>query len=155
MAEKTKDREIIVSRTIDAPRDEVFAAFTEREHVENWWAPSGTETHEWDMRPGGLWRYSQPGHEGEVYPFKLTIVEIDRPDRFVYDFESEGEYASDPVRTTVTFDEEEGGQTEVTLHLLFATPEAREQSVEYGGVEGAEQSLEELADYLERVEIGS
>ncbi|HUF40216.1 MAG TPA: SRPBCC domain-containing protein [Anaerolineales bacterium] len=43
MAAKTATREIVVNRVIDAPRELVFAAFTEREHIEQWWAPKGPE----------------------------------------------------------------------------------------------------------------
>ncbi len=148
MADGSAEREIVVSRLVDAPRELVFAAFTEREHVENWWIPAGSRTHEWSMQPGGLWRYSQPGGEGEEYPFKITFVEIERPARLVYDFESEGEYASDAVRTHVSF-EEADGKTQVTLRLVFVSAEAREESAAYGAVQGAESALAEMAGYVE------
>ena len=70
MADRT-DREIVVTRLIDAPRELVFAAFTQREHVEQWWVPSGTTFHEYNVAPGGLWRYTQPGPNGAEYPFKI------------------------------------------------------------------------------------
>ncbi len=143
----TADREIVVTRVFEAPRDLVFAAFTEREHVENWWVPRGTTTHEWDAAPGGLWRYSMPGPKGALYPFKVQFIEIARPVRLVYDYGADTEDMSDAVRTTVTF-EEENGQTRVTLQLQFATVAAREEAVQYGAVKGAKQALNNLADYL-------
>jgi uncharacterized protein YndB with AHSA1/START domain len=146
MSDTTADREIVVSRVIDAPRELVFAAFTEREHVENWWVPNGT-THEWNARPGGVWRYSQPGPDGAEYPFKVQFVEMDNPSRFVYDFGTDAEGAPEPVRTTVTF-EEEDEKTKVTLQLVFATAAAREEAAKYGAVKGAELALKNLADYL-------
>lgn len=147
MANTTKDREIIVTRVIDAPRDLVFAAWTEREHVEQWWLPSGGTTNEWNAKPGGLWRYSTPGPGGASYAFKVRFIEIAKPTRFVYDHGTDADNAPEPVRTSVTF-EEEGGKTRVTLQLLFATAAAREEAAKYGAIGGAKAALENLAKYL-------
>lgn len=147
MADMTTDREIVVTRLFNAPRDLVFAAFTEREHVEQWWVPSGTTTHEFSGRPGGVWRYSMPGHEGEVYPFRIQFIAIDRPTRLVYDFATDAEGAPEPVRTSVSFDEE-NGRTRVTLRLMFASAAAREEAAQYGAAAGAQQALGSLANYL-------
>lgn len=147
MANESADREIVVTRVIDAPRELVFAAFTELEHAENWWVPRGTTTHEWNGKPGSLWRYSQPGPGGIEYPFTVKFIEIDKPVRLVYDFATDAEDAPEPVRTTVTF-EEEDGRTKVTLQLLFATAAAREETVKYGGVKGAKMALDNLAKYV-------
>jgi uncharacterized protein YndB with AHSA1/START domain len=150
MANTTGDREIVVTRLIDAPRELVFAAFTEREHVEKWWVPSGTTTHEWNAEPGGIWRYSMPGRNGSRDPYKVKFIEIAKPERLVYEYGADVENAPEPVRTNVTF-EEENGKTKVTLQLLFATAAEREQAVKYGGIVGAMQALESLADYLAKV----
>ena len=148
--EKTADREIVITRLIAAPRELVFAAFTEREHVENWWAPSGSTTHEWHGKPGGLWRYSMPGHDGSLYPFKVKFIELDKPARLVYEYGTDAENAPEPVRTTVTF-EEQKGKTRVTLQLMFATAVAREEAAQYGAAAGAQQALGSLADYLAKL----
>lgn len=145
MTNKTKDREIVVTRLFDAPRELVFAAFTEPEHIEQWWAPKGATTHEMDVKPGGLWRYSQP-IRGTDQPFKVEFIEIIKPIRLVYDYGTDSANA-EPARTTVTF-EEEDGKTKVTLQLMFATAAERKQAVKYGAIVGAMQALETLADYL-------
>ena len=147
MANTTADREIVVSRLIDAPRELVFAAFTEREHIEQWWAPKGATTHEMDVKPGGIWRYSQPARDGSLNPFKIKFIEIDKPARLVYDYGADADNAPEPVRTTVTF-AEENGKTKITLQLMFVTAAERKQAVKYGGIVGAMQALENLADYL-------
>lgn len=147
MANSTADREIVVDRVIDAPRELVFETFTEQEHIEQWWAPRGATTHEMDIKPGGVWRYSQPGRGGAKQRFKIEFIEIARPMRLVYDYGPDSADASEPVRTTVTF-EEEDGKTKVTLQLVFATAAEREQAVKYGAIVGAMQALEELSDYL-------
>jgi uncharacterized protein YndB with AHSA1/START domain len=145
MANPTEDREIVTSRVIDAPRELVFAAFTEKEHVEQWWGAGGVTTTEWNAKPGGLWRYSQRGAQ-----FWITFVEIDKPRRLVYDFGDDVDDAPDPVRTHVTF-EDEDGKTKVTLQLRFASAAAREQAAQYGAVAGAKQALEGLAEYVANV----
>lgn len=150
MTDKTKDREIVVTRVIDAPRELVFAAFTEPEHIEQWWAPKEATTHEMNVEPGGLWRYSQPVQNGSTMPFKIEFIELDKPTRLVYDYGTDAANAPDPVRTTVTFEEEEG-KTKVTLQLMFATAAERKQAVKYGAIVGAMQALESLADYLATV----
>jgi len=147
MSNSTADREIVVNRVIDAPRELVFEAFTEQEHIEQWWAPRGATTHEMDVKPGGVWRYSQPGRGGAKQPFKIEFIEISKPTRLVYDYGTDSADAPEPVRTTVTFDQE-NGKTKVSLQLLFATAAEREQAVKYGAIVGAMQALEELADYL-------
>lgn len=147
MTEPTAEREIVVTRLFDAPRELVFAAFTELEHAANWWVPSGTTIHEYNGQPGGLWRYSMPGPDGALYPFKVKFIEIDKPARLVYDYGADGDYAPEPVRTSVTF-AEENGRTRVTLQLTFATAAAREEAAQYGAAAGAQQALRSLADYL-------
>ncbi|MBK8989187.1 MAG: SRPBCC domain-containing protein [Chloroflexi bacterium] len=148
MTSKTvADREIVVTRLIDAPRELVFAAFTEQEHIEQWWAPKGAATHEMDVKPGGVWRYSQPVHNGSSMPFKVRFIELDKPTRLVYEYGADGANVPEPVRTTITFAEEDG-KTKITLQLLFATAVERKQAVKYGAIVGAMQALETLADYL-------
>lgn len=147
MTNTTTDREIVVTRVIDAPRELVFAAFTERDHVENWWAPQGATTHEWRREPGGVWRYSMPGPNGAQLSFRVSFIEISKPSRFVYDHGPDGDDSSEPVRTHVSF-EEEDGKTKVTLQLVFATAVARETAAQYGAVGGAKQALKALAEYV-------
>jgi uncharacterized protein YndB with AHSA1/START domain len=149
MMANTKDREIVVNRVIDAPRNLVFDAFTQQKHIEGWWAPRGAITHEMDVKPGGVWRYSQP-IRGADQSFRVEFVEITRPTRLVYDYGIDAANAPEPARTIVTF-EEEDGKTVVTLQLLFATKADRERAVKYGAIVGAMQALEDLADYAARV----
>jgi uncharacterized protein YndB with AHSA1/START domain len=147
MADTTAEKDIVVTRLIDAPRELVFAAFTEREHVEKWWVPSGTTIHEYSVKPEGLWRYSQPGPGGAEYSFKIKFIEIANPTRLVYDFGTDAEDAPEPVRTTVTF-EDQDDKTKVTLQLSFATAAARQEAAKYGAEKGAAMALGSLADYL-------
>jgi uncharacterized protein YndB with AHSA1/START domain len=88
-----------------------------------------------------------PGPDGTLHPYKIKFVQIDKPSALVYDFGADAEGAPEPVRTSVTFAEEDG-RTRVTLQLLFATAAAREEAAQYGAAAGAQQALRSLADYL-------
>jgi uncharacterized protein YndB with AHSA1/START domain len=148
MASKQADQEIVVERVFDAAPETVFAAFTEREHVEQWWLPKGGKTLEWSSKPGGMWRYSQPGHGGgPMMPFRIKFIEVDKPAKLVYDYSADLEGA-EAVRTNVSF-EKQGGQTKVTLQLMFANAAEREKAVKYGAIVGAMQALEALAEHVE------
>ena len=77
----TTDREIIVTRVYDAPRELVFDAFTDPKHLSQWWGPRGftTTTHSMDFRVGGEWRYTMHGPDGTDYKNLMVYHEINRP----------------------------------------------------------------------------
>src|SRR5829696_9492351 len=123
----TSDRELTISRVINAPRELVFEAWTNPQHVAQWWGPEGfTNTiHAMSVRPGGVWRFVMHGPDGTDYPNKIVFQEVVRPDRLVYRHAGEGETEDVKFHTTVTFDEQEGGKTRLTLRMVFATAEER------------------------------
>ena len=153
----TADREIVISRLIDAPRDLVFKAWTHPDHVVQWWGPSGfsTTTREIDVRPGGVWRYVMHGPDGTDYPNRIDFREVVEPERLAYDHS--GDSPEDALRfeTTVTF-EDRDGKTELTMRSLFETAALRDQVIrEYGALEGGKQTLERLAGHLENTAIAT
>ena len=144
------DREIVLTRVLDAPRDLVWRAWTEPDHLIKWWGPDGfTNTfHEIDIRPGGVWRFVMHGPDGVDYDNKVVFLEVVRPERMVFDHGSGDDDAGAMFRATVTF-EAEGAGTKITLRSLFPTAEARDRAVrEYGAIEGGNQTLARLAEYL-------
>ena len=144
------DREIVTSRDFDAPPDLVFQAWTDPKHVGNWWGPHGftTTTHEFDLRPGGVWRFVMHGPDGRDYKNKIVFVEIVKPSRLVYRHAGEDDTADIRFHTTVNFDEYDG-KTRLTMRAVFETPEELDRVVrEHGAVEGAVQHLERLAAHL-------
>lgn len=68
------DREVRVTRVINAPRDLVFELWVDPKHVGNWWGPKGftVTTHAIDVRPGGVWRFVMHGPDGTDYPNEIT-----------------------------------------------------------------------------------
>jgi uncharacterized protein YndB with AHSA1/START domain len=148
------DREITISRTIDAPRELVFEAFTEVRHLSRWWGPEGftTTTRSFDFRPGGAWDFVMHGPDGTDYQEWITWTEIAPPERIAM---LHGEARDDPnaFESVLTFEAIDGG-TRVVMRTVFPTKELRDEAVEtYHAIEGGEQTLGHLAAYAEaRVE---
>jgi uncharacterized protein YndB with AHSA1/START domain len=145
----TADREIVITRTIDAPRDLVFAAFTEVRHLSQWWGPNGftTTTRAFEFREGGVWDFVMHGPDGTDYPEWITWREIVRPERIVL---LHGDSADDPnaFESILTFDDR-GESTEIVMRTIFQTAELRDQAVEeFHAIEGGQQTLGRLAEYV-------
>ena len=143
----TADREIVITRVLDAPRERVFEAWTDPAQVGHWWGPTGftTTIHEMDVRPGGVWRFIMHGPDGVDWPNRVDYLEVVRPERLVYDHGNGG----DPhFHVTVTF-ADEGGRTRLTMRSLFPTAAAREYVVrEVKAIEGGNQTIDRLSEYL-------
>jgi uncharacterized protein YndB with AHSA1/START domain len=145
-------REIVISRVFDAPRELVWDAMTDPEHVVKWWGPLGftTTIKEMDVRPGGAWTHVMHGPDGTDYPNNSVFTEVVKPERIGYTNAGGKEGAPEISFVAMwTFEEVEPGKTKTTIHMVFPTAEAREKVVkEYGAIEGAEQTLARLAEEL-------
>jgi uncharacterized protein YndB with AHSA1/START domain len=147
MAEaNTSDREIVLTRLLPAPRELVWKAYTDPKHVGHWWGPRGftTTTHEMDVRPGGVWKYTMHGPDGTDYENKTTFLEAVRPERLVYDH---GDFDRVWFHVTVTF-ADEAGRTRLVMRSLFDTVEEYQNTVKFGAVEGGRETLDRLTEYL-------
>jgi uncharacterized protein YndB with AHSA1/START domain len=151
MTSPTADREIIISRTFDAPRELAWRAMTDPRHIVQWWGPNGftTTIEQMDVRPGGAWIYIMHGPDGTDYPNRSVFKEVVHPERLV--FAHGGSRAGGPEADfigTWTF-EAIGNQTKVTIHMVFPTASQRDTVVrEYGAIEGGHQTLARLAEHL-------
>jgi uncharacterized protein YndB with AHSA1/START domain len=144
------DRELVFTRVFRAPRSLLFEVWTNPEHLVNWWGPFGftTTIQEMDVRPGGVWRLVMRGPDGREYRNHIVFLEVDPPNRLV--FQHQPEEGSEPVthQTTVTF-EDDGGRTRLTMRLVFATAQAKDYVVKtYHADDGGRQTLERLAEHL-------
>ena len=148
-AAAASDREIVMTRTFDAPRDLVWRAWTERKHINAWWGPKGftTTTHEMDVRPGGVWRFIMHGPDGTDYPNKIVYTEIVKPERLVYEHGGDGHVDDVQFQVTVNF-ANEGGKTTLTMRLLFSSVEECETTKSSGAIEGGKQTLDRLDSHL-------
>jgi uncharacterized protein YndB with AHSA1/START domain len=150
VATASSDRDIVITRVFDAPRALVFEAWTDPKHVPQWWGPRGftTTVQEMDVRPGGVWRYVMHGPDGTDFQNRVVYDEIDKPERLAYTHGSDEE--PDQFRVTVTF-AGQGGKTRVTLRMRFASAAARDGTIEFGAVQGGNQTLDRLTDHLANI----
>ena len=142
-------REIVITRTFDAPRERVWQAWTDPKQIVKWWGPTGfTNTlYEMDVNPGGVWRHMMHGPDGTDYPNKVVYSEVVKPERLVYSLGDGVEGSSCQFHVTVTFEEVSKNKTHVTLRMLFKTEEERHKVAEYA-VQGGNQTFARLAEHL-------
>lgn len=143
------DREIVISRSIDAPRQLVFEAYTEVRHLSQWWGPTGftTTTRAFEFREGGVWDFVMHGPDGSDYPNWITWQEIVRPERITL-LHGKAPDDRDTFESTIRFDDL-GESTTVVMRTVFPTAELREQAVrEFHAIEGGRQTLGRLAEYV-------
>jgi uncharacterized protein YndB with AHSA1/START domain len=143
----TGDREIVITRTFNAPRRLVYEALTKAEHIKNWWGPRqyGAVSATADFRAGGRYRFAQQGPDGEV-AFRGEIREAS-PERMVYTEEFEA-MPGHIAETTVTL-EERDGKTFMTLRSLYQSREDRDAVIASGMEWGARLSYLQLDELLE------
>lgn len=143
------DREIVIARVIDAPREDVFDAWTDPEQLAQWFGPNGLaiETHEIDVREGGVWRFDMVGW-GKRFDNRMTFLRIERP--YLIEVDHGADQDDDPgtFRMLVTFDAQSDGKTVLTLRQLHPTRAHRDGAVGFGAVEYGGQTLDKLAAHL-------
>jgi uncharacterized protein YndB with AHSA1/START domain len=143
------DREVTITRIINAPRELVFAAWVDSKHADKWMGPVGytTVTKSMDVRPGGMWRFTMTGPQG-VFPNRVTYIEVVKPSLLVYTHDSDKDNDPDAFEVTVTF-EDLGDKTHITMHSVFTTAAARDRVVkEFKAIEGGYQTLGRLEQHL-------
>ena len=139
------DRELVITRTFDAPRSLVWAAFTDPKHLPNWHTgPSGftMPVCEIDLRPGGSWHYVWRNAHGREFGATGTYREVKPPERIVTVTSKNGE-----ENTATTVFTEHNGRTTVTNTMRFASKASRDQAVPYAKV-GTESNYAHLDEYL-------
>ena len=147
------DREIVMTRVFDAPRDLVFEAHTSCEHMSHWWGPRRYEVGscEIDFRPGGKWRMVHRSLDGgEEHGFHGEFREIVRPERIVWTFEYEGMPGHVSVDTLTL--EEHDGKTTLTATSRFDSVEDRDGMLQSGMEEGAAETYDRLDEYLDELQ---
>jgi uncharacterized protein YndB with AHSA1/START domain len=143
--ERKSERELVVTRTFNAPARIVFEAWTTPELLKRWWAPKSFGVSfiscEADYRSGGTYRFVM-GHPSLEQPkeFFGRFVEVTPPSRLVWTNDEAGE--DGPV-TTVTF-EERGAETVVVMHDLYPSKEALDEAIASGSTSGFSETFEQL-----------
>ncbi|WP_426446009.1 SRPBCC domain-containing protein [Paenibacillus sp. S-38] len=165
MVSRVEGTELVLERVFNAPRELVFKAFSEAEHLKHWWGPRG-----WtltvctvDFRPGGVWHYCMKcidEAQGDFFGFeswgKAVYSEIEAPERIVYtDYFSDSEGNSAPgmpsTECTLSFIEQDG-RTKVISRASYATEEALKQVMDMGMLQGITETWDRLAEHLGAVQ---
>ena len=147
----SREHELVLTRTIDAPRELVWAAWTDPKHVAQWWGPKGftNPVCELDVRPGGTIRIDMRAPDGTVYPMAGIYQAIDTPARLVFTSAALDE-AGKPlfeVLNTVTF-AAQGGKTKLTVQAKVVKSTAKAAPYLDGMEEGWKQTIERLAGHV-------
>mgnify|MGYP000906194125 FL=1 len=114
----TPDCEIVSTRIFDFSRELVFRAWSEAEHLKNWWGPAGfTNTfNEFDFRVGGKWSFIMHGPEKGNYPNECEFLKIENPSLIAWNRISKPHF-----QVLATFDEVSDRKTKIIFKMLFNT----------------------------------
>ena len=162
--EPSEFKEFTISRILQAPRELVFAAFTEPERMKHWWGPKGFKViaANMDLRPGGIYHYGLQAPDGSKMWGKFVYREIVRPERIVLvnSFSDEqGGVTRHPMApnwplqmlSTFLF-ETTGDATKLTIKWLPLDATEQERATFNAGFEGMNQgwsgTFEQLSAYL-------
>lgn len=141
----TRDRELILTRLLNAPVELVWKVWTDPKHIAQWWGPNGfTNTiSKMEFKVGGEWDLVMHGPDGTDYKNKWLFKEIVKHKRIVLD------HVSGPrFQATIEF-ESQGNKTLLKWHMVFETKEQFIQTVKtFKADEGLKQNVERLNDYV-------
>ena len=146
MVERKSERELVVTRTFDAPARTVFEAWTKPELFMRWWAPKSMGVPllscEMDVRAGGKYRLEFGQDASNSMAFFGKYIEVTPDSRLVWT----NDESDDGAVTTVTF-EEKGGKTLLIFHELYPSKEALDDAID--GMEGGmPEQFEQLDELL-------
>lgn len=146
------EREIVITRVIDAPADVLFEAYANPEHCKKWFGPKGWPLTlcEMDFRVGGRFRFAMTGPSGKQNtPFGGEYLEIVTNKKIVFDngFELPG---AERMIVTYTYDEVDG-KTAFTIHTLFSSVEAKNKHVGAGFEAGYNSAIDQMEELAKRM----
>ena len=141
MTEPVAARECVHSRLIDAPPARVFKAIADPTHLTRWFGPNGFSStfHEFDFRPGGLWRVDLHAPDGKTYANEYVFLDVVEPKRVVIERVVQDGHL---FVLTITLDALQGGSL-VGWRQVFDTAEHREQVAAFV-LPANEQNLDRL-----------
>ena len=150
---ESTERELVITRVFDAPRELVFKAWIDPKHVAQWWGPRGftNPVCELDVRPGGAIYIEMTGPDGIAIPNRGMFHEVVEPERLVFStivFEDEDGHPNVEVLNTITFADHEGSKTKLTLQAVVMKATPQMAGPLSGMSQGWNESLDRLAEAL-------
>jgi len=152
--EMLESKQLTVSRRFSAPLDKVWAAWTEKELLEKWWAPKPYRavSKSFDFREGGQWHYYMEGPEGEKHWCLVNYMEIGSRQYFTARdaFCDENANLNPDLPSNVWRNEfkAEGDATDVLVTLTFVSVDDMKKIIEMGFKEGFTMGLDQLEELL-------
>jgi uncharacterized protein YndB with AHSA1/START domain len=148
MFKTTPDLEIVSTRIVYYPRDLVFRAWTEPDHLKKWWGPAGfTNTFfEYDFRPGGRWRFMMHGPDRGHYPNECEFITIEKPSLLHWNRISKPHF-----QVMVNFDSLKDNETKITFRMIFTSAEECNK-IKIFAVEKNEENFDRLENELKFIQ---
>lgn len=142
----TPDCEIVTTRTFNAPKEVLFSAWSNPNHLKNWWGPNGFSNTftEFDFREGGKWDFIMHGPDKGNYHNQVEFVKIDAPDLIAWKRHSK------PLFNVLFTFESTGATTKVVFKMIFDTPEECAKLKPYV-VDKNEENFDRLEDELKKM----
>ncbi|MGO1081218.1 SRPBCC family protein [Inquilinus sp. CA228] len=154
-ATPTSDRELVLTRLIDAPREKLFRAWTEPELMKQWFTPRPwtTPVIEVDLRPGGSNLIVMRGPDGTEFPNRGVYLEVVKNERLVFTdaYTKAWEPSEKPFFTGIITFEDEGGKTRYTARAVHWTVADREAHEKLGFHEGWGLCADQLAELAAKI----
>ncbi|WP_298491687.1 SRPBCC family protein [uncultured Maritimibacter sp.] len=144
------DREIVISRVIDAPKRLVWRAWADPEQIGQWFGPEGLkiETKEIDLREGGIWRFDMVGKGDLRFTNRMRFLRMEEERLIEVLHGADDDNDPGAFRMLVTFDEQANGKTVITLRQMHPTADRRSEVIGFGAVEYGGQTLGKLAAHV-------
>lgn len=151
----SNERELVLTRLIDAPREKLFRAWTDPELMKQWFAPlpwtvSKAET---DVRPGGSNMVVMRSPDGNEFPNAGIYLEVVENERLVFTdaYTAAWEPSEKPFMTAILTFEEEGGKTRYTARVRHWSVADREAHEKMGFHQGWGQCTDQLAALVAKI----
>jgi uncharacterized protein YndB with AHSA1/START domain len=140
-------QEIVTTYVFDAPRKQVFEAYTNPDLISKWWGPASMETkvETMEVKPGGSWQFVMSSQEGE-FRFQGVYHGVTIPEKLIATWQVQG--MPTVILQTVTFEEQPDGKTKVTDQMVFPSVADRDAMLAGGMDGGSVDSLERLAKLI-------
>jgi uncharacterized protein YndB with AHSA1/START domain len=143
-------KEMGISRLINAPRELVWKAWTDPEHIRHWWGPSGftNSISKMELMEGGEWEFIMHGPDGTDYRNKHIYREIKKPEKLVLEHTTAPHFVM-----TVTF-EAQGNKTLVTLHSVFDSEDQLQEVIKVFKADvGMKQNVDRMEEYITHMPV--
>jgi uncharacterized protein YndB with AHSA1/START domain len=144
----SREAVIVMTHTLDAPRETVWIAFTTPEHVARWYGGKGFTNPlcEMDVRPGGRWRHIMRTPDGSEHHYEFMFVEVVRPERLSW--QAERGVPGKPLPLNTLTLEDLGWQTRVTFEARFTSMAERDLALSWGFANVLREGVERMRALL-------